>query len=68
MDQEAKIRSTAAFYVEQHGEHAVEVIRELCVRIHRAGDSAGFEVWRRIGVEAETLLARAPRARRRAGC
>jgi hypothetical protein len=80
MNRDEKIRSAAALYVEEHGEHAVEVIRDLCMRIHRSGDQAGFDLWRRIGVAADEMLSlrqdRAPcrdrasrqdRASRRAG-
>jgi hypothetical protein len=58
----------AALYVEEHGKHAVEVIRDICMRIYRDGDRAGFELWRRIGIEADEMLSsRRHRARLRAG-
>jgi hypothetical protein len=66
MIDDAKIRTAAALYLEQHGEHAVEVIRGICVRAHRAGDRPTFELWRRIGIAADERLmavARPVRAR-----
>jgi hypothetical protein len=56
MDQDEKIRSAAALYVEEHGEHAVEVIRDICMRAYNDGDTTAFELWRRIGIEADEML------------
>ena len=68
MNRNEKIRSAAALYVEEHGEHAVEVIRDVCARAYRSGDQAGFELWRRIGIAADEMLSsRRDWARLRAG-
>jgi hypothetical protein len=61
MNQDENVRSAAALYVEEHGEHAVEVIRDICLRAYQDGDRAAFELWRRIGAAADEMLSRRPR-------
>jgi hypothetical protein len=56
MDHQARVNRTAADYVDQYGDGAVEFLRRIFVMAHRDGDGEGARRARDVAVAADALL------------